>query len=279
MHARFQYELSRDEYVAGLAPLMDELGRQDSSRTRRLLEQLAVAVVIIAMVGFAFPHAFPGLLAAIVLFTLFSALLAPRWVQAATGQSYDPAMTLLALEISDGGIVERTDKRERSWTWSAVRRIHDARGVVALEMAGWDVVVLPHRLWDDDDRRRAFVEELRHLATEALPPRTGATPARFDTRDTLTIGAIAAAVDVLAIVTFAIPAYGGPGQPIGNGAFVGMLAGLLVLGCVLACFAYRLARKWLNELHERSPKLAIGIAQALVWAVPLYMALGYLGWI
>ena len=47
MQADFQYKLSKDEYVAGLTPVMDELGRQDRSRTRRLFEQLALAVVIL----------------------------------------------------------------------------------------------------------------------------------------------------------------------------------------------------------------------------------------
>ncbi|HEX4761334.1 MAG TPA: YcxB family protein [Sphingomicrobium sp.] len=279
MQAEFQYTLSKEEYVAGLTPVMDELGRQDSSRTRRLLEQLALAVVILGAITFLFPDAGLGLLAAIVLFTVLTSLLAPRWLRAATGQSYDPDVTQLDVEISDDGIVERTGMRERRWAWAAVRRIHESSTAVALEMAGWDMLVLPHRLWDSDDQRRAFVNELRTLATSALAIREPRTAARVDTRDLLTIGAIAAAVDVLAIVTFAMPAYRGPGQPVDDGIFLGMFAGLLLLGLVLAYVAYRLARRGLDRLHDRSPGFATGIAHALVWAVPAYMVLAYLRWV
>jgi hypothetical protein len=279
MQAEFHYQLGKDEYVAGLTPVMDELGRQDRSRTRRLFEQLALAVVILGAITFAFPDAALGLLAAIVLFTVFTSVLAPRWLRAATGQSYDPAVTDMDVEISDNGIVERTDRRERRWAWAAVRRIHESGGVIALEMAGWDMVVLPYRLWGYDDERRTFVEELRSLATAALPAKTPRTAARVDTRDLLTIGAIAAAVDVLAIVAFAIPAYRGPGEPISDGTFLALFFGLLLLGCVLAYFAYRFTRRGLDRLHDRSPALAIGIVHALIWAVPLYMVLSYLRWV
>lgn len=279
MQAEFHYQLSREEYVAGLTPIMDELGRQDTSRTRRLLEQLALAVLILGAISFAFPDAAVGLLAAIVLFTLLTSVLAPRWLNAATGISYDPTVTDMDVKISDSVIVERTGTRERRWAWPAVRRIHEARGVVALEMAGWDVLVLPHRLWDSDDQRSAFVEQLRTLATSALPIKTPRIAARVDVRDLLTIGAIAAAVDVLAIVTFSIPAYRGPGQPISDGAFLGMFAGLLLLGGVLAYLAYRFARRGLDRLHDRSPGFAMALAHALIWAVPLYMVLGYFGWV
>jgi hypothetical protein len=236
-----------------------------------------MAVVIIGLVGFLFPNSLFGLLAAIALFTLFTAALAPRWFRAATGQTYDPAVSGVHLEISDGGIVERTAMRTRTWPWTAVRQIHDGRGVVALGMAGWDMIVMPHCLWDSDKERTAFVEELRALATEMIPMKLPRGNARVDTRDLLTVGAFGAAVDVLAVIVFAMPAYRGPGEPTSNGAFVGMFAGLLVLGCVAAYLAYRLARSGLDRLHDHSPSLAIGTAHALIWAVPLYMVLGYLG--
>jgi hypothetical protein len=277
MRAEFDYELSKSEYVAGLTPLLDELGRRDSNRTRRLLEQLAMAVVVVGTISFIFPDSALGLLAAMALFTVFTAMLAPRWYRGATGQTYDPALSGMHVEISDNGIVERTAVRERRWPLSAVRQVYDNQGVLALGMEGWDMIVLPHRLWDSEDRRTAFVAELHALAPHALAPTRPRKNARVDTRDLLVIGAIAAAVDVLALVVFALPAYRGPGQPISDGAFLGMFAGLLLLGCVIAYFAYRLARRGLDRLHDRSPTIAVGIAHALVWAVPLYMVLGYLG--
>ena len=276
MRAEFDYELSKDEYVAGLTPLLDELARRDTGRTRRLLEQLAMAVVILGAISFAFPDALLALFAAMVLFAVFTAALAPRWFQTATGQTYDPAITAVHVEISDSGIVERTAMRERGWDWPAVRRLHEGRGVLALEMAGWDMLVLPYRLWDSDDERTAFVEALRALATAALPVEAPPNTARVDTRDLLTIGAFAAAVDVLAVFVFAMPAYRGAGEPISNGAFLGMFAGVLLVGCLVAYLAYRLARRGLDRLHDRSPWLAVGIAHALVWAIPLYMLLAYL---
>jgi len=277
MRAEFDYQLSKDEYVAGLTPLMDQLGRQDSSRTRRILEQLAMVVVIIGAIGIVFPDALPGLLAAAVLLTLLTAVLTPRWMRGATGQSYDPAVTDMHVEISGSGIVERTATRERRWEWAAVRRIHENNGVLALELAGWDMLVLPYWLWDSDVQRAEFTDELRSLASAALPLRKPRSTARTDTRDLLTIGAIAAAVDVQAIFAFAMPVYSGPGEPSGSGVFLGMFAAMILIGCVGAYLGYRLARHGLDRLHDRSPWAAVALAHALVWAVPLYMALDYFG--
>lgn len=277
MRVEFDYQLSRDEYVAGLTPLTDQLGRQDSSRTRRILEQLAMVVVIIAAIGIVFPGALPGLLAAAVLLTLLTGAFTPRWMRGATGQSYDPAVIDLHIEISDSGIVERTPMRERRWEWGAVRRIHENHGVLAFELAGWDMLVLPYRLWDSDDERAEFTEQLRLLASAALPISKPRSAARTDTRDLLTIGAIAAAVDILAIFAFAMPVYSGSGEPIGSGVFLGMFAAILLIGCVAAYLGYRFARRGLDRLHDRSPWAAVALAHALVWAVPFYMVLDYFG--
>ena len=279
MHAHFKYRLTKDEYIVGLTALMDQLGRQDSSRTPRVLEQLTLFVVVFAVLAIFFPEALPGLLIATLLVAVLQGALRGRWVRGATGQSYDPAVADQDVEFTDVGMIAHSSLRERRWTWAAVRRIHDLKSAIVVEFAGWDMIVLPDRLWTSMEERRAFVEDARVLAVDAPAAESTVKPASFDTRDLLTVGALAAGVDVLALIVFAMPVHAGPGRAVSDGAFLGTFAAVLLLGLLLAYVAFRVARNALARLYDGSPRFAIGITQALVWAVPLYMLTVYLGWI
>jgi hypothetical protein len=52
-----------------------------------------------------------------------------------------------------------------------------------------------------------------------------------------------------------------------------------LLGLVLAYFAFRVGGRGLERLYDVSPGAAIGIAQLLIWAVPVYMLIAYFRWI
>jgi hypothetical protein len=277
MHAQFRYQLSKDEYVIGLDALMNELGRQDTGRTRRLLEQLAIAVLVLAVITVVFPDALVGLLVATVLFAILIGAIRTHWLRAATGQSYDPTVADHDVEMTDDGIIALSALRERRWSWDAVRRIHDLKQAIVLELAGWDMLVLPNRLWGSSDDRLAFLDGARGLATDAVPAEAPRSKASSHTRDLVVIGAFGAAVDVLALVVFALPVHKGPMSPISDAAFVGTFVAMLLLGLALAYAAFRIARSALALLHDKTPGVAIGIAQALIWAVPFYMLIAYFG--
>jgi hypothetical protein len=279
MQAQFEYRLTKDEYILGLAALTDQLGRQDDGRTRRILEQLAIVVAVLTVITFVFPDAVMGVLIAAVLLGILQGLLRERWIRGATGQSYDESVAQQHVEIADQGILTRCPLRERRWAWPAVRRIHDLEGAVVFELVGWDMIVLPDRLWNDRDARQAFLGEVRALATEAASPDRPVKTASFDRLDLLRIGAIAAGVDVLAIAVFSLPAHRGPTPPVDDAAFLATFAILLLIGIALGYFAYRVARDALPRLHDSSPSAALLLSYLLVCAVPAYMLIAYLGWV
>jgi hypothetical protein len=279
MQTQFHYQLTRDEYVVGLGALMNELARQDMSGMRRLLEQLAMCVLVLAVITIAFPDALTGLLVATVLLAVLLGAMQARWLRAATGQSFDPAVADHEVEISDEGIIASSSLRVRRWSWRSVRRIHDLKQAIVLEFAGWDMLILPNRLWGRSEARGALLDEIRRLATHAAPSDAPRPTTTFQTRDLIIIGALAAAVDVLALVVFAMPAHRGPNPPISDPMFVGTFAAIMLLGLALAYAAFRISRSVLARLHDRSPRVAVVIAQALIWAVPAYILIAYFGWI
>jgi len=278
MRAQFEYRLTKDEYIVGLAALTDQLGRQDEGRTRRILEQLATVVVVLTAITFVFPDAVMAVLVAAVLIGILQGLFRRRWISGALGQSYDESVAEQQVEIADQGILTRGPLRERRWTWPAVRRIHDLENAIVFELVGWDMIMLPNRLWSDREARQAFLGGVRALATEAASPDKPHKAVSFDRLDLLRIGAIAAGVDVLAIAAFSLPAHRGPAPPVGDAAFLATFAILLLVGIALGYFAYRVARDALPRLHDSSPSAALVLSYLLVCAVPAYMLIAYLGW-
>jgi hypothetical protein len=279
MHAHFQYRLTRDEYVVGLGALLTQLGRQDTNRVPRLLEQLAMVLVILAVVAVAFPEAFVGLLVATLLLAVLQELLRHRWIKGANGQSYDPAVADHDIEITDDAIVSRSALRDRRWVWSAVRRIHDCRKAIVFELVGWDMIVLPDHLWADSDARRLFLDQIRALATNAVPPEPTRRPIMMDTYNLLTVGALGAAIDTLFLIVKAFPAHRRPDADISDAAFLGTFAAVMLMGLVFAYVIYRAAKAGLTRLHDFTPQTASIVAYLLVWALPLYMLVEYLGWV
>ena len=279
MHAHFQYRLTRDDYVIGLGALMAQLGRQDANRVSRLFEQLAMVLVILAVVAIAFPEALVGLLVATFLLAVLQELLRPRWVRSGTGTSYDLAVADHDIAITDGAIVSRAALRERQWTWPAVRRIHDLKQAIVLEFVGWDMIVLPNDLWNNSDARHAFLDGVRALAIDSLPVEPTRRPMMMDTHDLLTVGALGAAVDTLFLIVHAFPGHRGPGPALSDAAFVGAFAAVMLLGLALAYGVYRFAKVGLARLHGVAPQAATVLAYLLIWALPAYMLSEYFGWL
>lgn len=157
----YQIDLSKADYVAGLSAIVGEIARLDSARGRMLFVRLGVAIVTMIVVGFLFPYSFPGLIAACLLFWLGDMLVGAAFRTETVGVSFEPAAHAKArIEFGDDAIVERSDFRTRRWTWDAVRRVHLSAGHVVIELKGWDMIVLPDRLWATPAERSAFLAEV-----------------------------------------------------------------------------------------------------------------------
>lgn len=279
MEHRFEYRLSRDEYVAGLSVLTEELRRRDPWRARVLWEQGIAILVIILLVMLLFPSGVFAVLIVCFFVSLFEFAMRPRWTRGMTGVSYDPAVAEETVEIDDAGVSQRGAARLRSWPWTSVRQVHDAEPGLVLEVAGWDMVILPARLWDDAQTRQAFVAQLPCpvAGPQANEPRKIPAPA-FSAL--LPIAALAAAVEALAIVTGQLPLpraeHAGQGA---TGLFVAAFGVAVLLGGLFAYAMFRLARRLLVRLHDKSPRAAILAVQALLWAIPLYFIAAYFGWV
>lgn len=275
MQVRFSYRLTHEQYSAAIAALTDQLAVRDKRRMQRLLEQLGVMVAILVVIALAFPQALPGLLVASMLATILFGALQGRWVRGVTGISFEPELADHEVELTDVGLSDRSSLRERKWSWAAVRRVHELDNMVVVELVGWDMLVLPDHLWPDASDRLKFVEELGTHAAAATFVKPSAAVSATQSGDLLTLGAVGAGVDVLALVLFLLPLSalpsGGPNQT----AFLATLAVIILVGVGLAYAAYRLARKALERLQARAPSVAVALANLLILAVPAYMLLAY----
>lgn len=182
MKARaYQVELSRADYAVGLGALVRELANLDDVRGRLLIGRLAVMVVTLALIAFLFPHSLPGLLTAALMIWLGDWLVRSAFATQSLGVSFDPeAHSNMRVEFSESGIAEESALRSRRWTWDAVRRLHLSPGHVVVELKGWDMIILPDRLWASPEERKMFVAELeaRRLPGEmrtAIPSEREAT--------------------------------------------------------------------------------------------------------
>jgi hypothetical protein len=157
----YQVQLSRADYAVGLSAVIDELARLDTARGRLLFGRLAVSIVTLSVVAFAFPYSFPGLIVAGLLIWLGDFLVQTAFKTQTVGVSFDPeAHANARIEFTDDEIVEHGDLRTRRWTWDAVRRVHISPGHTIIELKGWDMIVLPDRLWPTQEERTAFRAEL-----------------------------------------------------------------------------------------------------------------------
>ena len=274
MLGQFNVALTKEDYASGLAVLFGELGKRDPSRDRRIWEQLGATTLLLLILLFVFRDA--GLAVVITLFAqaIVLALLGDRWVRRAHGVSYDPSTAHYTVEFTEQGIAEQNPNRARNWKWSAVRQVHDTGDVLVFELDGWDMLILPNRLWPDSGQKAAFLLQAR----ERVPPRAeeaalSAAPAlESKVRDQLMVGAIAVGVDVLFVIAFLLPQAGGNvGVPV--------VVTALLIGAALGYFAYRFARYALPQLYALYPRITLIGTHVLIYAVPLYIVASYLGWI
>lgn len=271
----YEIELSRSAYAAGLSPLASGLARLDKARPRMLFARLAVLVLILAAVMHAFPGATLALFSAIFLFGLADFLVQSAFTPQSIGVSFEPAVHGRSrVEFSDEGIVEHSASRVRRWSWDAVRRIHFPAGQVVIELAGWDMLILPDRLWPGAEEREAFLAELgaRHESSGAP---SLSLPAHEATALVQSIEPILLARIALAVATFQLLFEAGLAFASSSGVGHVLLAlALAAFGGAIAWVASGRAFRW---LAARSPSRAIALAWTIFGLLAALFALWILG--
>jgi hypothetical protein len=281
MDQTFDVQLSKQEYVIGLDALSSELAKLDPTRNRMMFQRLAAVVVLLLATGWFFPEAMAGLLFIIIGFAIFDGVMAKFWIKSAHGVSYDPKVGSQRLQFTDTAILESSERRERQWSWDAVRRVHDRPAALVFELVGWDMLVLPSRLWSSAEQRQSFIESIRERITrpvgEPISVLPSPTPARHDLFHMAAIGAF---VDVCLIVMFVLPVYRAEfasiAETIGR---TGLLVVTLLVSAGLGYAAYRVAWVGLPRLNARSPAAATVVSQVLIWAFVTWLGATQLGWI
>lgn len=274
MQARFEYQLTRDEHVVGVQALTSELAKLDKGVPSRLFASLATATAAMLIVTYFYPESFRGLIAAAFLILIGEMVLIPRRLRGVSGQSYDPAMADLLVELGEEGIQETASGRRRRWEWTAVRRLHDRGSAVVIELAGWDMVVLPSRLWPDDQAKSRFVEEFRaRLPEKAEEERRRGPAVPPDANQMQMVAAIVVALLPLVLIAYLLPAYTERYGPLADRiGLAGGLGAVILLSGAAGYPLYRFTRRALPRLHARRPGTTSVLTQLLAVALPFYLA-------
>ena len=280
MRHEFQVELTRPEYIVGLETLSGELVKQDKDGGRRIYERLALMVALILAVGYLFPQAVSGLFFVIIAWAIVEWAMARRWIGKAHGVSFDPSVGPATIEFTDEAITETNPLRSRTWQWAAVRGVHVRETALVFQFIGWDMLVLPRRLWPDADARTSFLNEIQPRLTvpsgEALAEAPSPMPL---TADFFRLAAIGAFVDVFLILALLLPLYTRRFGPLADDlGFAGGMMLYTVLSAALGYVAYRTVKAYLPKLYARSPLAARILAQILIWAFAVWFAGAYFRW-
>ncbi len=271
----YQVELTRSDYAVGLSALMGELARQDKARSRLLFARLGVAIVMINVVGFAFPGAMAGLFIACALIWVADLLVVGLFQTQTVGVSFDPAAHASnRVEFSEEGLVEQGALRTRRWTWDSVRRVHLPPGYVVLEVTGWDMIVLPNRLWPSAADRGAFLAELEARRNVSEIPGTGLSPREAEASVMLVEPVLIARI-FLAVEAWHYAfetqltrlAEGDEGATL-------IALGLAMLAGTIAWLGSGYGFRW---LAKRSPAKAIAVAWVLFALLAVQFTLWYFG--
>jgi hypothetical protein len=273
MRERFEIELTKADYVLGLEALSSELVKRDAGRGNRIYERLVAITLLILATTYFYPESARGIFAVIIGWALLEWLLIYRWTKAAHGVSFDPAVYPAAIDINDEGIVETGPQRIRRWQWDAVRKLHIRDAALVFEFAGWDMIVLPNRLWGEPGARDRFADEVRgRLSDRGEDVVSAAPPLMSYGSDILRLGAIGAFIDMFLVVSMLFQAHGTNFAPLVRSlGLLGTMLFYLLVSAAVGYVAYRILRAGLPRLHKRSPLAAMIVAHFFIWAFAVWM--------
>ncbi len=269
----YQVQLSRADYTVGLSALVNELGRLDTARTRMLFARLALGIVTLLIVAYAFPYSFPGLITAALIIWVGDSLVQMAFRTQIVGISFDPAAHAnTQIEFSEDAIVEQGELRTRRWTWDAVRRVHLSSGHVIVELKGWDMLVFPDRLWPTPEERSAFVAglEARRLSggTNRAIPSAGEAEARVMLTEPVLMARISLAVAAFHLIFEALL----PFDPVADRSAAFAAVGIALLGGAILWWT---SGKAFDRLAARSASAALRTG----WGLFLLLAAAFTLWL
>lgn len=267
----YRVELTRSDYAAGLAAVMAELARLDTARKPMLFARLGMTIAILLVIAYAFPLSAAALFAAILMFWIGDMVIQRLFATQLLGISYDPAVhASTEVEFSEEGIVERAATRTRQWSWDALRRLHHPSGLTVLETVGWDMIILPHKLWPSPDARNAFVNDVRAQLPDVAHNDRTATPKQAVTQLKLTEPVLLARIALsVAVFQLIFESFIPPAPPQASGPLLALVAA--ALGGTITWWGSGRAFGW---LAERSAKQALAAA----WGIFALFAIAFALW-
>ena len=282
MRASFDYDYTKSEYLVGLETLTAQLARtQPRGKELVLWQMLGAITLVLVLTGYLYPRAVTAVLLALVAMGMAEAFIRNHAARRVLGISYDPTVSSCRVAIDEDGVSEHCAGRTRQWDWSSVRGVYEQGSVVTVHVAGWDMIVLPKRLWTNAGEREQLLASMRDRAAAALDPSAEqpSPPVSHAGFDALILAPIAAAIDMFLVVSLLLPAFTrGYGPLAERTGIAGGMAIVLGLSAVLGYAAYRLTKAWLPQLHARSPLAAQAAAQLLIWAFAAWFVGAYFRW-
>ncbi len=268
---RYEVALSRADYAVGLSQAFAQLARRDVGRQRMLFARLAAYIAIIIFIAVAFPRGANAVFIAVLLFWVAEAAIQAAFKTQTIGISYEPEVQgHMIVELCDDGIVEEGALRTRRWTWNALRRVHLPSGYVVLEFVGWDIIVLPDRVWTTSDERSALIAELAARQATVGADRgvsVGGAEAQFKLVEPVLIARLFVAVETFQLIFDSALHLGRRAAP--STPLIALATALI--GTAIVWVASGRAFK---GLEARSPTLALRVA----WGVTILLAAAFALW-
>lgn len=154
---RLTYSVQREEFVAGLEAVVGSIMKTDMHRkwARRLeifpyvLIGLLVACTLFLMYFFPYLWREISILVIVFLLAIVAACLFLGTAQKAQlGGTYDPRRNhdlTVAFERDGAHCIGR--EHRHAWNWSSLQRFHELPGIYVLEFAGYEMLIVPRRVF------------------------------------------------------------------------------------------------------------------------------------
>jgi hypothetical protein len=168
---RLSYSLRRDEFAAALEAVVGSMCATDMHRgwVRRLglipyvsYPALGFASVVILLIE---PNSWRGLAMFWIVFLLSQA--ATSWFVETTeaaqlGASFEPRRHSNITAVFDPDSVSNLGaEHQQTWQWTLLQRFHELPEVYVLEFAGFEMLVVPRRVFSSREQAGAWAQGIR----------------------------------------------------------------------------------------------------------------------
>jgi hypothetical protein len=168
---RLSYSLRRDEFVAALEAVVGSMCATDMHRgwARRLglIPYVYYPVLALASVGIVLIEPYSGRGLAMFLIVFLLAQGAVRWFVDTTeaaqlGTSFEARRHSNITAVFDPDSVSHLGaEHHQTWQWTLLQRFHELPQVYVLEFAGFDMLVVPRRVFSSGEQAGAWAQGIR----------------------------------------------------------------------------------------------------------------------